>query len=82
MIALPRRRFRHGLGAFYPEEAPVRRVRVDPFRIDATPVTNAQFAAFVAATGYVTFAEIAPDPKRLSRHATRARRAGKPGVPQ
>ena len=31
--------------------------------MDATPVTNRQFAAFVEATGYVTYAEIAPDPK-------------------
>ena len=36
---------------------------VGPFAIDVTPVTNAQFAAFVAATGHVTFAEIAPDPR-------------------
>jgi formylglycine-generating enzyme required for sulfatase activity len=28
-----------------------------------TPVTNRQFQAFVAATGHVTLAEIAPDPK-------------------
>ncbi len=52
-----------GSDRFYPEEAPVRQVRVSPFAIDETPVTNAQFAAFVAATGHVTFAEIAPDPK-------------------
>lgn len=63
MIALPGGTFAMGSDRFYPEEAPVRRVRVDPFRIDATPVTNAQFAEFVAATGHVTFAEIAPDPK-------------------
>jgi len=63
MIHLPGGEFAMGSDRFYPEEAPVRRVRVDPFRIDATPVTNAQFATFVAATGHVTFAEIAPDPK-------------------
>lgn len=51
-----------GSARFYPEEAPVRTVRVDPFWIDETPVTNAQFARFVEATGYVTLAEIAPDP--------------------
>lgn len=51
-----------GSANFYPEEAPVRKVRVDSFWIDETPVTNAQFAAFVAATGYVTLAEVAPDP--------------------
>lgn len=40
-----------GSARFYPEEAPVRTVRVDPFWIDETPVTNAQFARFVEATG-------------------------------
>ena len=38
-------------------EGPVRAVRLDPFRIDACAVTNAQFAAFVADTGHVTDAE-------------------------
>ncbi|MFN3473051.1 MAG: formylglycine-generating enzyme family protein [Blastomonas sp.] len=63
MRLVPGGTFRMGSDAFYPEEQPIRRVRVDPFWIDETPVTNAQFAEFVAATGYVTFAEIAPDPK-------------------
>lgn len=63
MTRLPGGTFTMGSDRFYPEEAPVRCVRVDPFWIDLTPVTNAQFSAFVAATGYVTFAEIAPDPK-------------------
>jgi len=36
---------------------PVHEVVVDPFWLDATEVTNAQFATFVEATGYVTFAE-------------------------
>ena len=47
----------------YPEEAPLREVRVDPFWIDETSVTNRAFARFVEATGHVTLAEIAPDPK-------------------
>lgn len=38
-------------------------VRVDGFWIDRTPVTNRQFKEFVRATGHVTFAEVAPDPK-------------------
>lgn len=38
-------------------EGPVRTVEVSPFLIDATAVTNRQFAAFVKATGYVTEAE-------------------------
>lgn len=54
--------FEMGSGRFYPEEAPVRRVAVDSFWIDETPVTNRQFAAFVDATGYVTEAERCPPP--------------------
>ena len=38
-------------------EGPVREVDVRPFYIDAKAVTNAQFATFVKATGYVTEAE-------------------------
>ena len=42
-------------------ERPSRRVHVDGFWMDINTVTNAQFAKFVAATGYVTTAEKAPD---------------------
>src|SRR3954465_3737637 len=38
-------------------EGPVRRVRLDPFGIDAHAVSNAAFAEFAAATGHVTEAE-------------------------
>ncbi|HVX43450.1 MAG TPA: formylglycine-generating enzyme family protein [Mycobacteriales bacterium] len=38
-------------------EGPVRNVTLRPFRIAPTTVTNAQFAAFVKATGYQTDAE-------------------------
>lgn len=38
-------------------EDPIRNTRVKPFRIGATTVTNAQFAQFIDATGYVTEAE-------------------------
>ncbi|MCK0198542.1 formylglycine-generating enzyme family protein [Ancylobacter sp. 6x-1] len=55
--------FRMGSDRHYPEEKPAHRVSIDGFFIDATPVTNAQFRAFVEATGHVTVAEIAPDPK-------------------
>lgn len=40
-----------------PREFPAQRVRLDGFFMDAHEVTNAQFAAFVEATGYVTVAE-------------------------
>lgn len=69
-------RFRMGSDRFYPEEAPVRTVRVDPFWIDETPVTNAEFARFVAATGYVTVAEIAPDPADYPGLSAEMARAG------
>jgi sulfatase modifying factor 1 len=38
-------------------EGPLHRVKLDVFQIDATSVTNADFARFVAATGYRTEAE-------------------------
>lgn len=54
--------FRMGSDRFYPEERPLRTVSVDSFYMDSTPVTNAEFSRFVAETGYLTVAEIAPDP--------------------
>lgn len=62
MVRIPGGTFAMGSDSFYPEEAPVRRVSVDGFWMDATPVTNRQYAHFVTATGYRTVAEIAPDP--------------------
>lgn len=52
-----------GEDAVYREEGPVRQTTVDGFWIDPHEVTNRQFAAFVAATGYVTIAERPVDPK-------------------
>ena len=52
--------FLMGSDKHYPEEAPVHRVSVDGFWIDRTPVTNADFLRFLAATGYQTYAEIPP----------------------
>ena len=46
-----------GSDRHYPEEAPARPVTVDGFWIDRAPVTNAQFEAFVTATGHQTAAE-------------------------
>jgi formylglycine-generating enzyme required for sulfatase activity len=42
------------------DSRPIHRVRVNGFWMDTTVVTNAQFAAFVRATGYVTVAERTP----------------------
>ena len=44
----------------YPEEAPAHNAEVNAFWIDRQAVTNADFAVFVAATGHLTSAEIAP----------------------
>lgn len=38
-------------------EGPVRAIDLSSFAIDASPVTNAQFAEFITATGYLTEAE-------------------------
>ena len=38
-------------------EGPVRRITISPFAVDTVAVTNARFATFVKATGYVTDAE-------------------------
>jgi formylglycine-generating enzyme required for sulfatase activity len=63
MVWIPGGTFRMGSNDHHAEEAPVHRVAVDGFRIDQTPVTNRQFKAFVNATGYVTTAQIVPNPK-------------------
>src|ERR1044072_7676171 len=63
VVFVPAGTFGMGSDRPYPEEPPVHRVTVDAFSIDRTPVTNRQFKAFVRATGYVTTAEIPPDPK-------------------
>ncbi len=63
MIEIPAGRFIMGSNSHYPEEAPAREVSVGAFMISRYEVTNAEFAAFVKATGYVTTAEkpIPPD---------------------
>ncbi|WP_293539152.1 formylglycine-generating enzyme family protein [Phenylobacterium sp.] len=63
MVWTPGGVFTMGSDSHYPEERPARRVRVDGFWIDRTPVTNDQFARFVEQTGHVTLAEIAPRPE-------------------
>jgi len=56
-VNIPGGGFVQGANARYPEEGPARKVFVSPFRLLLHEVTNSQFAAFVAATGYVTEAE-------------------------
>jgi formylglycine-generating enzyme required for sulfatase activity len=57
MAWIPGGTFSMGSDAHYPEEAPARQVEVSGFWMSPTTVTNADFAAFVSETGYVTVAE-------------------------
>ncbi len=63
MILIPGGSFQMGSNNGNPDEQPVHKVTLDAFWIDETEVTNAEFSAFVDATGYLTFAErpINPD---------------------
>jgi len=54
------RRIPHGGVDPMVDARPIHRVRVDAFWMDAHEVTNAEFAAFVEATGHVTVAERTP----------------------
>ncbi|MGC6512445.1 MAG: formylglycine-generating enzyme family protein [Parvibaculales bacterium] len=56
-VALPGGTALIGSNRGYPEERPARKISIAPINIDATEVTNAQFRAFIDATGYVTDAE-------------------------
>ncbi|MEN9684144.1 MAG: hypothetical protein RLZZ427_1895 [Pseudomonadota bacterium] len=60
MVWVPGGSFTMGDDPRYVEEGPPRRVAVPGFWIDPHEVTNAQFAAFVKATGYKTLAERTP----------------------
>jgi len=62
MLWIPGGSFLMGSEDFYPEEAPVHEVAVDGFWMDQHPVTNEEFARFVAATRHVTVAERALNP--------------------
>jgi formylglycine-generating enzyme required for sulfatase activity len=62
-VFVPGGTFQMGSTEYYAEEGPVRRATVAGFWMDRTDVTNAEFAKFVAATGYVTDADRKPDPK-------------------
>ena len=57
MAWIPGGTCRMGSDDHYPEEAPAHELTVAGFWMDRTPVTNANFARFVEATGYVTVAE-------------------------
>ena len=56
-VVVPAGRYRIGSDSFYPEERSARSINLPSFSIDRTPVTNAQFADFVKATGWLTDCE-------------------------
>jgi formylglycine-generating enzyme required for sulfatase activity len=57
MVKIEGGEFQVGSERGYPDERPLPSTQIDSFWIDRTEVSNAQFAAFVAATHYVTDAE-------------------------
>src|SRR5689334_22737759 len=75
MVWIPGGEFTMGSDDAEPAEAPAHRVRLDGFWIDATEVTNTQFARFVDTTGYVTTAERKPDWEELKKQVP-------PGTPK
>lgn len=60
MISVPSGSFLMGSDHHYPEERPAHSEHVRAFAISRAPVSVAEFAAFVDATGYVTSAERQP----------------------
>ncbi|MFO0956733.1 MAG: formylglycine-generating enzyme family protein [Isosphaeraceae bacterium] len=62
MVWIPAGTFLMGDESFA-DAQPVHEVQLDGFWLDETEVTNAQFARFVDQTGYVTVAELPPDPR-------------------
>ncbi len=57
MIRIPAGEFMMGNDRAFEDEMPIHPVIIDAFYMDRHEVTNAEFAAFVEATGYVTTAE-------------------------
>jgi len=60
MVWIPGGTFLMGSDRHYAEEAPAHKVKVAGFWIGACAVTNAEFARFVDATGYVLNAPLTP----------------------
>jgi formylglycine-generating enzyme required for sulfatase activity len=57
MVEIPAGAFTRGTDSGEPNEAPAHEVDLPAFMIDKFEVTNADFAVFVEATGYETYAE-------------------------
>lgn len=69
MVLIPAGEFSMGSSgeSAMPNERPVRTIKLSAFFMDETEVTNAQFKAFVDATGYVTTAEKKPEWEELKK---------------
>jgi formylglycine-generating enzyme len=66
MVRIPGGSFTMGSDQGAEDERPAHRVTLSSFQIDATEVTNAQFANFVKETGYITVSERTPNPNKYS----------------
>jgi formylglycine-generating enzyme required for sulfatase activity len=77
MVLVPGGEFSMGSDADYafPNERPAHRVTVAPFLLDIGPVTNAEYAKFVEATGYITLAERPVDWEEMKKQVP-------PGTPK
>ena len=82
MLRIPGGSFVVGSEEFYPEELPVRTVRVEEFWLDARPVTVGEFGRFVEATGYVTVPERPLDPAVYPGRGSGRAGTGLGGVPR
>ena len=60
MVRVPGGSFTMGANDGAADERPLHDVRVSPFWVDRTEVTNEEFARFVKATGHITTAELPP----------------------
>jgi formylglycine-generating enzyme required for sulfatase activity len=76
MVWIPGGEFSMGGDETLPDARPIHRVYVDGFWMDRTEVTNAEFAAFVRATGYRTVAERGLGPKEATGDAREKLAAG------
>ncbi|MET0736458.1 MAG: formylglycine-generating enzyme family protein [Microbacterium sp.] len=63
MVLIAAGTLRMGSDEFYPDERPVHEREIAGFLLDRCEVTNAEYAAFVDETGYVTIAERDLDPR-------------------
>lgn len=76
MIWIPGGTFAMGAENFFPEEGPVREVKVNGFWMSAHEITNAEFARFVEETGYVTVAERGPQAEEFAGAPEGSRQPG------